>query len=175
MTSLSIRHRTGTNNRLLTRWNCPARALPSDPGKIQERHRPTGKIGRPRCVVPLARAAEVGTGNALIESCRSLLDPEYNPVSNLQQNLDNAPGIVAALSLHESRGMCLGMVGAVRDFMAVQRGAAPGVKLACIPYNVPNGELVRVVVHFMDQHPESLHLRLPTLAIAALAQARPCH
>ena len=62
---------------------------------------------------------------------------------------------------------------AVREIVKAGCGKGFGspVKLACIPYSVPNGELVRVVIHFMDQHPELLHWRLPALAIAALAEA----
>jgi hypothetical protein len=128
-----------------------------------------------------ARAAEGGTGNQLLESCRSLLDSNYNPISSLQQNLDspsvNGSDIVAIFNRHEERGMCLGMVGAVRDVMDAERGAhaSPGpLKRACIPYEVKNGQLVRVVVGFMDQHPELLHYRLSALAFIALAQTWPC-
>jgi hypothetical protein len=67
-----------------------------------------------------ARAAEALTGNALLESCRTVLESNYNPISSLQQNLYTSSGpnrsdIVAIFNRHENRGICLGMVAAVRD------------------------------------------------------------
>jgi len=122
-----------------------------------------------------AWAADPASGNALLESCRSLLDSSYNVARDLQQNRENVSGILAALNLHETRGLCLGTVGSVRDFMDVERKAPPGpVKLACIPKEVTNGQLVRVVVGFMEGHSELLHWRLSDLTIAALAEAWPC-
>jgi hypothetical protein len=52
-------------------------------------------------------------------------------------------------------------------------GSGP-LKRACIPQEVTNGPLVRVVVGFMDQHPDRLHYRLSVLAIGALTQEWPC-
>jgi hypothetical protein len=127
------------------------------------------------CLAVAAPARAQGTGNDLLESCRSLLDPNYNVADNVTRNLENARGLISAFNRHETRGMCLGIVGAVREVMDLERKAPPGpVKFACVPYEVTNGQLVRVVVAFADKHPDLLHHRLSGLAVLALAEAWPC-
>jgi Rap1a immunity proteins len=127
------------------------------------------------CLTATARAQF--SSNDLLESCRSLLDQNYNPIENLMKHEGNADtaGILYTFRLHETRAMCLATVAAVRAVMDLERGSPPGrVKLACVPYSVTNGQLVRVVVAYADKHPNFLHLSLSGLTILALAEAWPC-
>jgi hypothetical protein len=44
----------------------------------------------------------------------------------------------------------------------------------CVPDNVVPGQGVRVVVKYMEAHPEKLHLNFTELAMSALAETWPC-
>jgi hypothetical protein len=65
------------------------------------------------------------------------------------------------------------MVSALRDEAAVSE-AALHEALFCIPQEVTNGQAVRVVVAYIDKHPEHLHESFNLLAILALGEAWPC-
>ena len=45
---------------------------------------------------------------------------------------------------------------------------------ACIPLEATNGELVQVVLHYLDQHPNKLHMGYDELVLLALGDAYPC-
>jgi hypothetical protein len=61
-------------------------------------------------------------------------------------------------------GYCRGLVGGVAD-------ASPRV---CPAEGVVQGQLIRVVAKFLQDHPERLQLRATQLAEEALARAFPC-
>jgi hypothetical protein len=63
-------------------------------------------------------------------------------------------------------GYCLGIVEALM-------WANPDYRV-CRPPAVPVGQGVRVVVRYLDQHPERLHLNFKDLAVEAFREAWPC-
>ena len=46
---------------------------------------------------------------------------------------------------------------------------------ACLPKNGTNHEYVRVVLHYLDEHPNKLHESYGILVFLALRDAYPCH
>ena len=93
------------------------------------------------------------TGNTLIESCQIYVDSLPDPVSS------NFLG-----------GYCLGLVHGVSDVAQVL-GSPP---LVCYPSGGTNSQLVRVVVKFLNDHPEALHKPDTVLVLEALNDAYPC-
>jgi hypothetical protein len=64
-------------------------------------------------------------------------------------------------------GFCLGVVdGAVATAHNLD---------FCIPEQTPRIQIVRVVIHYMEEHPEQQHYQLSTLALLALRNSYPCH
>ena len=45
----------------------------------------------------------------------------------------------------------------------------------CMPVNVSTNQVMRVLVTYLHEHPEDLHLAKGELALDALADAFPCH
>jgi hypothetical protein len=130
------------------------------------------------CLAGAAHAQNTGiTGNNTLEGCRSVLNPNYNAASELARNLDDPAAILNILNVDVTRGICLGTVAAIRDFMDMEnkaKAAPDPIKRACIPRDVTGGQLVRVVVAFADKHPDILHLRLSALTVLALVSTWPC-
>jgi hypothetical protein len=44
----------------------------------------------------------------------------------------------------------------------------------CVPDDATNGQMVRVVVNYIDRHPEKMHMPFTHLAAEALLKAWPC-
>ena len=68
-------------------------------------------------------------------------------------------------------GFIRGVAGANDAFSLI-----PSIKAVkhCAPENVTNGQLSRVVLKFLRQHPENLHSTGAALVLAALRNAYPC-
>ena len=79
-------------------------------------------------------------------------------------------------------GWCLGWVQAtVEHFQLMQtfmtkEGSATnqGLLGICIPFNVPNAQVMRVSVKWLRDHPERLHENLAVLSVEILTSAFPC-
>jgi hypothetical protein len=84
-------------------------------------------------------------GSRLIESCRAFS---------------------ASQTAEYGQGVCMGIIAAVW-----RQNAG---RLICSADGVTNGQMVRVVVKYMDDHPAELHLRLDDLALSGMARAFPC-
>jgi hypothetical protein len=97
-------------------------------------------------------ASDATTGNGLLGSCqisiRSSEDRSYN--ENTFESWRD--------------GFCVGLVTGVGN-------ASPHV---CPDENVTNGQEKRVVLKYLQDHPEELHLDAATLVERALAKAFPC-
>jgi hypothetical protein len=103
------------------------------------------------------------TGTANLESCKQLI-------------VYMATGQAGNLSGFQG-GYCLGVVSAVMGTLDLYRGipGRPGVGAICLPEEGSTiAQGLRVVVTFMERHPEFLHLSLPTLAGLAFHEAFPC-
>jgi Ssp1 endopeptidase immunity protein Rap1a len=96
------------------------------------------------------------TGNALLPSCREWVDRK-------------APHTKDDAAL---QGLCAGLIVGTGRFSA-QRGIPANFR-SCTPLETTNDQLIRVVVRFMENHPERLQLPLVILTILALQEAWPC-
>jgi hypothetical protein len=99
-------------------------------------------------------------GNELLEQCRIATD------QNTIENVDNALIM----------GYCLGKIQGIRqtlDIFSYNYNLPPEQKV-CIPTNVTNGQAARIVVKFLEDNPDQLHLSQTVLAIQAFKTAFPC-
>ena len=109
-------------------------------------------------------AEDILSGSTLLKNCKS-----YLKVSGGSSNSDIILGA----------GLCLGTVrgiidaGAVFDTFADQAGN-PRPNVFCVPESVSTDRGVRVVIQYLEEHPEDLHQRGTTLTVLALKQAFPC-
>ncbi|MDR6302680.1 hypothetical protein GGQ85_000356 [Nitrobacter vulgaris] len=67
-------------------------------------------------------------------------------------------------------GKCSGIVNAAIYFSKV---LPPSIRF-CAPDEATNEQVLRVVVNYLDRHPEVLHLDFRALVIKALHEAWPC-
>jgi hypothetical protein len=100
-----------------------------------------------------AQQPNTSDGTFLLESCQLSLQAHENP--NATQNKYEA----------WRDGVCVGVI----------EGVSATSPLVCPAENVTLGQEVRVVIKFLQEHPEKLHLRGSKLVQEALAQAFPCH
>ncbi len=69
------------------------------------------------------------------------------------------------------QGVCIGFASAIAGVV----GDEPVMGWrACIPNGVPRRQLQDVMVKYLDDHPEKLHLGAETLVARAFAEAFPC-
>lgn len=102
---------------------------------------------------PCYAVAKSGTGNELLEHCRGLM--QRAPVKNRVEAF--------------GQGQCAGVVWALTT-----TGEALGRLSSCLPEGVNMGQGLRVVVKFLDEHPERTHEDFVLLAATALHEAWPC-
>ena len=67
-------------------------------------------------------------------------------------------------------GRCAGVIEALIWIVS----SIEGSDRFCPPRPLPPKQAVRVVVPYMEQHPDQLHLDIKVLALRALQQAWPC-
>ena len=78
------------------------------------------------------------------------------------------------------QGYCLGLVNGIRlanDLYApvfLDQGLPNEERLFCMPVDTELGQVVRVIVNYMNAHPEKLHLEPIELVYPALNRAFPC-
>jgi len=69
-------------------------------------------------------------------------------------------------------GICSGFVDGVTETMIVSRLAKD--KKICFPIEMTKNQAIRVILHYIRDHPESLHEPGTILAIKAYEKAFPC-
>ena len=92
--------------------------------------------------------AEDESGNAMYPSCKGLVDGKWTTRREAQ---------------------CAGVITATLAMAKLGE-----IATSCPPTGVTHKQAQRVVVHYLDQHPERLHLPLSELASEALSKAWPC-
>jgi hypothetical protein len=104
---------------------------------------------------PTAQAADGSpvSGQAMIEVCRSL----GNQVKSVDQF---------------AQGTCAGIVTAV--FQTAESMVVDGKRYVCLPKDVSYGQVMTLVIMFLDSHPELLNKNLSTLTAMALHDSYPC-
>jgi hypothetical protein len=66
-----------------------------------------------------------------------------------------------------SSGECAGYMWAIMDFN-------PAIKWYCAPEGVTLGQLIKVFLKYMDEHPEQLHEDASLMLLRSLRKAFPC-
>jgi hypothetical protein len=95
------------------------------------------------------------SGNGLLEDCKAFLD-------------DDSPHRVRA-------GECIGYISGLTSMHDIYSQLSANGRLFCIPSDgVERGQVVRIVVKFLEDHPEKLHESKAFLAINAMKSAFPC-
>jgi hypothetical protein len=102
--------------------------------------------------VPSAQM-DYDSGNFMLPHCKAALE-----------------GASAGPRLNVWAGQCAGVINGLRWIGSSIEG---GDKF-CPPQRVPPAQEQRVVILYMEQHPEQLHLDFKVLALRALQQAWPC-
>lgn len=100
----------------------------------------------------LAQSSDVD-GNQLLERCSSYLKARDNPPLTVKEQVN--------------AGFCLGYMSAIADSNARKQHF-------CAPDNATIEQLARVVVKWLRDHPEKLHLNAGVSSYTALAIAFPC-
>ena len=101
------------------------------------------------------------SANAIMPGCRASLSNQYN---------DQLEAIMA--------GVCVGTVnGLIFEASVLEQMSArvPHTEVFCAPEEVTIDQALRVVVAYIDAHPERMHERFPLLALLALTKAWPCN
>jgi hypothetical protein len=102
-----------------------------------------------------ARGQGLRTGNDLLPSCKEMVTSTISPLSTTAY----------------TQGLCSGIVRGVW-FLADEIPQAVG--RACIPSNATLGQLIRVVVAYMERNPALLNYDFTVLTLNALREAWPC-
>ncbi|CRM39151.1 hypothetical protein BK634_03320 [Pseudomonas chlororaphis] len=106
----------------------------------------------------LTSQARGDTGNEMAENCRAFLK-EKTP----RERYFNA-------------GVCAGFVNGVTDTLVLARIASPETIAICIPREgFTMGQAARVLLKYLDDHPETLHENASMLALQAYRAAYPCN
>ena len=104
-------------------------------------------------------------GNQLLAQCTNLLSVVD------QTSKSEKPGESAFQS-----GSCTGIaLGVTHTILVYNLAAEPSKPLACLPSTgIQTGQAVRIIVKYMQEHPEDLHQDAVAIAVVALGQAFPC-
>jgi hypothetical protein len=74
-------------------------------------------------------------------------------------------------------GYCSGFVTAMTESIDTLKHELPSgkaVPYACVPSQVTNGQVLRIVAKYLNDHPEDLHKAAYSLGLRALSDAFPC-
>jgi hypothetical protein len=89
-------------------------------------------------------------------------------------NVEFCENLLHKEAINFREGLCAGEIYATMAILGLYGSRMPGLA-ACIPKGVSFSQGLRVVVVYMERHPELLHRPLAGLAIEALSEAFPCH
>lgn len=96
------------------------------------------------------------TGNELLESCKNAASESSTKNSSF------------------SAGFCLGSMQSVGDLLTFVNAGLETEARICLPATVTNGQASRVVVKYLQDNPEKLHLNGTALVVMAIQKAFPC-
>jgi hypothetical protein len=112
------------------------------------------------CVIPLAETQEhtsdpSDSGNAFLSLCGNM--PDLSPKQSLFQ-----------------QGQCLGYVVGIDDGWRIAYDMQSQSQPYCAPDGVTNGQLMRVLIKFIKDHPEKAHFQTRVLEVESFMDAFPC-
>lgn len=112
--------------------------------------------------------ANAGDGNSLLKRCSLPLQKEFQ-ITTPDEYADTSASI----------GYCYGLIEGISSLArAYQAGVllnkVYGEQLFCLPVDVKNEQMLRVVVKYLENNPSILHKRDSLLAIMSFKEAFPC-
>jgi hypothetical protein len=113
--------------------------------------------------IPASACAEVHDGNDLLQKCNNVIrifeEGTIEPTENMLADSSFCSG------------MMQGMTNTIIFFDAFQVTQ----NIVCLPENgISNGQAAKVVIKYLQEHPEQLHVADSGLAFLALMDAFPC-
>jgi hypothetical protein len=119
-------------------------------------------VGLALSSIPTIVHAEIGritNGHDLLQACKDSITFPINP---------NAE--------HFNMGFCSGMVPAVGNTFAIYQVLKPEAAIVCLPEKqFTQGQAIRVVIKYLEDHPETLHEDPMKLTVMAYVDAYPCN
>ena len=98
---------------------------------------------------------------------KDILKLTYNFGSELLTNCEGEDSF--------SQGLCFGYIeGAYDSYAVMVKWGIIEKDFICVPVNVSKGQLVKVVVKYLNDNPAELHLIASSRVIHALSAAFPC-
>jgi len=118
-------------------------------------------------LLPSVSSAAPDDGNALLEGCKSAI--------YIVDGKDKSNVTDKAMSMGLCMGLVRGMIdaGTAINTLAQSHGSAKH-SLYCVPEDVSTIQAVRLVVKYLEAHPEDLHQKGTGLIALALAKSYPC-
>jgi len=116
--------------------------------------------------IGFARAQDANDGNALLHRCSLVI--RMSDGQNVSSSLDNLDA-----------GVCMGLVRGIADTMtlwqSLDHGPVDNGEIhGCLPDSIKTIQLARIVVKYLNDHPERLQNPDTRLVLMALADAFPC-
>jgi hypothetical protein len=71
-------------------------------------------------------------------------------------------------------GICGGYISGIADTLDTLEVWKGPIGEACIPVTATISQLMKIVIKYMEEHTENLHLSATSLVLSALHQAFPC-
>ena len=114
------------------------------------------------CLVPRVHASGLVDGNQLLKQCQAVINREAGQHLTGDEEDDSL--------------LCLAYIEGTLDTQGAVQDMHPDLKTFryCIPDNVPLVQSVRIIVKFLKEHPDKLHIRASLLLLGALSDAFPC-
>jgi hypothetical protein len=113
-------------------------------------------------VAPRSRAQQMETGNTIQQKCKAL--DNNGPTDNVFR-----------------AGFCAGFMSTMQEMLITWEAVDEGLNRkhptsvhVCIPAEATNGQLIKVFLKFLDEHPELLHEPATGLYIQAMQHAFSC-
>ena len=72
-------------------------------------------------------------------------------------------------------GRCMGLIQGVRNTAFIYQEMFKESKITCVPNNVDNVQVARIIVKYLNENPEQLHKDDALVAIFALQKTFPCN
>jgi len=124
----------------------------------------SGTLSMALTITAAAGAEDKNSANFMLPSCKALVD--NTPASNFRQG--QCQGMVAAIVF-----MATNSELGVTAFSGV-RGLEKKPRCADLPRGVTNGQMVRVVIRYIEERPTRMHELFMGLALEAILDVWPC-
>lgn len=100
-------------------------------------------------------------GNDLLRKCNAVI-------------LAADAGIKLSKDSYIDIGWCLGYVEGIRDTAHIYQSIFKENKVYCIPQGVENGQIIRVILKYLNEHPHMLHEHESLLGMLSIRNSFSC-